>query len=388
MKPQPTPALLAALLLTPCVGFSAEVPSFQPPKHAAPPLPEHTVTNRAFQGIPSLAVAPGGRFWADWYAGVTPGEDQNNYVVLSTSANGNDPWTEVFTIDPDGPGSVRSFDPELWVSPDKRLFCFWAQMDKSRKDAELGVWCMETSEPDSPHPAWSKPRRIGDGVMMCKPLTLSTGEWVLPISKWREHDHSAQMIVSTDQGKTWSLRGGCNVPVEARLFDEHMFVERRDGSIWLLVRTKYGIGESVSTDRGKTWPELKPSPILHTSSRFFLRRLDSGNLLLVKHGPIAVKTGRSHLTAYVSKDDGMTWGGGLLLDERNGVSYPDGQQTPDGLIHIIYDYNRLTDRNILMATFREEDAASGKPVGSSVKLRQLVSKASGGQEKPSKPAAP
>ena len=156
----------------------------------------------------------------------------------------------------------------------------------------------------------------------------------------------------------------------------------------MLVRTKCGIGESVSTDRGKTWPELKPSPILHTSSRFFLRRLDSGNLLLVKHGPIAVKTGRSHLTAYVSKDDGMTWGGGLLLDERNGVSYPDGQQTPDGLIHIIYDYNRLTDRNILMATFREEDAASGKPVGSSVKLRQLVSKASGGQEKPSKPAAP
>ena len=56
------------------------------------------------------------------------------------------------------------------------------------------------------------PRRIGDGVMMCKPLVLSSGEWALPISRWKEHDESAQLIVSTDSGKTWTRRGGCNVP--------------------------------------------------------------------------------------------------------------------------------------------------------------------------------
>lgn len=70
-----------------------------------------------------------------------------------------------------------------------------------------------------------------------------------------------------------------------------------------------------------------------------------------------------------------------MLDERLGVSYPDGQQTPDGLIRIIYDYHRTSDRNILMATFREEDALAGKDVSGEVKLRQLVSKASGGREK-------
>ena len=319
--------------------------------------------------------------WATWYAGVTPAEDLNNYVVLSTSGDDGATWNEVLTVDPDAGGPVRSFDPELWVSPDGRLFFFWAQMEKGRRDAELGVWCIETAEPDAAQPTWSQPRRIGDGVMMCKPLILSSGEWVLPISKWREHDNSAQMIVSNDRGKTWTLRGGCNVPLADRQFDEHMFVERKDGSLWLLVRTKYGIGESVSTDRGKTWPELKPSNILHTPSRFFISRLASGNLLLVKHGPLDTRTSRSHLTAYLSKDDGKTWTGGLMLDERLGVSYPDGQQTPDGLIRIIYDYNRVADRNILMATFREEDVAAGKPVSDAVRLRQLVSKASGGQEK-------
>jgi hypothetical protein len=387
MKPTFTILTTSVLCsLTPL--HAAEAPSLQPPQHFATPKTEHAVTNRAFTGIPSMAVAPKGRFWATWYAGVTPGEDVNNYVVLSTSGDGGKTWNEVLVVDPDAGGPVRSFDPELWVSPHGRLFFFWAQMEKGRHDVEHGVWCIETSDPDAAQPKWSQPRRVGDGVMMCKPLVLSSGEWVLPISRWREHDESAQMIVSTDAGKTWTRRGGCNVPKDTRQFDEHMFVERKDGSLWLLVRTTYGIGESVSTDRGQTWPELKPSSILHTPSRFFVRRLASGNLLLVKHGPLDTRTSRSHLSAFVSKDDGKTWSGGLLLDERLGVSYPDGQQTPDGLIRIIYDYNRVSDRNILMATFHEEDVLAGKDVSGSVKLRQLVSKATGGQEKPKPSAAP
>jgi hypothetical protein len=98
----------------------------------------------------------------------------------------------------------------------------------------------------------------------------------------------------------------------------------------------------------------------------------------VKHGPIGKKTGRSHLTAFISKDDGKTWEGGLLLDERSGVSYPDGQQAADGTIYITYDFDRTGKRHILFATFREEDALAGKPVSSAVRLRQLVSEGSGG----------
>jgi hypothetical protein len=113
--------------------------------------------------------------------------------------------------------------------------------------------------------------------------------------------------------------------------------------------------------------------------------LSSGNLLLVKHGSMKTRSSRSHLTAFVFKDDGRTWTGGLMLDERVGVSYPDGQQSADGLIRIIYDYNRVTDREILMATFREADVEAGNAVSGAVRLRQLVSEASGGQEKP-KPA--
>ena len=217
---------------------------------------------------------------------------------------------------------------------------------------------------------------------------LSSGEWALPISRWKEHDESAQVVVSTDAGTTWVVRGACDVPSAERDYDEHTLVERKDGSLWMLVRTKYGIGESVSTDRGATWPDVVPSTIPHPSARSFIRRLGSGNLLLVKHGPLDTRTNRKLLTAYVSTDDGHTWGGGLLLDERTGVSYPDGQETPDGLIRIMYDYNRVADREILMATFREADAAAGKDVTGDVRLRQRVSKASGGREKSAAGTAP
>ncbi len=61
------------------------------------------------------------------------------------------------------------------------------------------------------------------------------------------------------------------------------------------------------------------------------------------------------LSAWLSDDDGKTWQGGLMLDERKGVSYPDGFQAPDGTIYISYDRNRATDGEILLARFTEED---------------------------------
>jgi hypothetical protein len=78
--------------------------------------------------------------------------------------------------------------------------------------------------------------------------------------------------------------------------------------------------------------------------------------------------------------------GGLLLDERGGVSYPDGQQTADGLIRIIYDYSRTGDRQILIAVFREEDVLAGKAVTRDVRLRQRVSDVSGAVKRAGAPS--
>jgi predicted neuraminidase len=126
----------------------------------------------------------------------------------------------------------------------------------------------------------------------------------------------------------------------------------------MLVRSNTGfLLESVSRDAGATWPTAQPSDIKHPSARFFIRRLASGKLLLVKHHNTDV---RERLTALLS-DDGKTWSGGLVLDERGRISYPDGVQAEDGRVFIIYDRNRTTDRQILMAVFTEADVMAGEP---------------------------
>ncbi len=363
--------------------------ALQPPSIITEPGPEYADEVRIFQGIPGIERAPGGRLWATWYGG-GPTEGPWNYVMLATSEDDGHTWSGV-KLAIDCPGQVRAFDPCLWLDPTGRLWLFWAQ-GWSLWDGRGGVWAMTTDGPDAADPDWSAPRRHCNGVMMNKPTALSTGAWLLPAAIWSREpiecdpanyrltpeESGSNAVGSMDQGKTWELLGGCDV--EGRWCDEHMLVERTDGSVWLLARTTSGIGESLSRDGGRTWSPSRVSAIGHVpAARFFIRRLASGNLLLVKHNPPDGKT-RSHLTAYLSSDDGETWQGGYMVDERVQVSYPDGTQAPDGTIYLIYDFERHGAKQILMAAFTEEDVLAGEPVSGAVRQRVVVNQATGVKE--------
>ena len=302
------------------------------PEVVIPPGPKYADGSRRFQGIPSLERAPSGRLWATWYGGGI-GEDRYNYILLATSEDGGRKWSNVgLVIDPDGDGPVRASDPCLWHDPDDRQWLLWTQGYERHTDERGGVWAITTRLSDAAEPEWASPVRLCDGVMLNKPTVLSSGEWLFPVARWHR-EGSAEVYSSSDKGSTWQFLGQSTVPTEKdRSADEHMIIERGDGALWMLVRTEYGIGESISPDRGRTWDPVRPSQIQHTASRFFVRRLQSGDLLLVKHGLINKRIGRSHLTAFLSKNDGDSWSGGLLLDERDEVSYPDGVQAlPDHL---------------------------------------------------------
>ncbi|MCF7817314.1 MAG: exo-alpha-sialidase [Kiritimatiellales bacterium] len=327
---------------------------------------------RNYQGIPGIERAPGGRLWATWYAG-TVWEDQYNYVLAATSADDGKTWSDIqFVIDPDGDGPKRAADPCLWLDPNGKLWLFWWM----NGDNLSVTMAMTTENPDAEHPVWTKPAPLFSGVMLNKPIVTSQGEWLMPSAMWHR-DGSCRVMASTDHGETWELRGTANIPKARRNCDEEMIVERKDGSLWMLVRTAdYGIGESVSTDGGKTWTEIKDYQ-KHATSRFTLLKLKSGNLLLIRNGPVDERIGREKMSAYLSDDDGATWKGGLLLDERNSVSYPDATQSPDGTIYAIYDWERGRDKNILMSTFREKDILAKAFVSPAGRSKVLINKASG-----------
>jgi predicted neuraminidase len=353
-----TVLLISALSFAPLAELplrGAEISASAPPSLNSHPGPEYGPAERKYQGIPTIERAPNGRLWAAWYAGPVQ-EDRYNYVVMVTSSDDGRTWSDLkLVIDPDGFGPVRASDPCLWLDPRGRLWLFWFQ--NPDKDATSGpqLFAITTDQPGEETPRWSAPRLLGEGIPINKPTVLANGDWLLPAAIWRR-EQSCRVLVSTDEGQTWALRGAASVPrPEDRQCDEPMIVERRDGSLWMLVRTNYGIGESVSRDQGRTWSPVAPTTLPHTPTRFYLRRLISGRLLLVKHGPLTGKpVGRKQLLAYLSDDDGRTWQGGLMIDERSS-SYPDGTQAADGTIRVIYDHDRFDAKHILLATFREAD---------------------------------
>ena len=77
----------------------------------------------------------------------------------------------------------------------------------------------------------------------------------------------------------------------------------------MLLRNTGGIAQSISKDGGRTWSagEIHFKGRTFSSKRFFLRRLPSGALLLVRND--APDGSRSRLTAFISDDDGGTWTG-------------------------------------------------------------------------------
>jgi hypothetical protein len=85
--------------------------------------------------------------------------------------------------------------------------------------------------------------------------------------------------------------------------------------------------------------------------------------------------GRNNLTAMLSEDEGKTWYGHLILDERSDVSYPDGVEGSGGVCYVIYDRERTKAKEILLARFTETDVEAGKPATEACRLKQLVSKA-------------
>jgi predicted neuraminidase len=349
-----------------------------PPLNASPRA-EYSSSTRRFQGIPALERTPNGRLWAAWYAGGPdePGEGPGNYVVLVTSDDDGATWSSLrLVIDP--PGQVRAFDPCLWIGPQDRLWLFWAQSE-GLFDGRGGVWAIDTWDLENENPHWSSPTRFSDGVMMNKPTVASDKSWLLPVGYWaRGNGYDApsgsHLLISKDNGNSFRLQRGPQVPKVT--FDEHMVVERRNGSLWMLVRTKYGIGESTSQDGGQNWSAPQPSGISHVDSRFFIGRLRSGNLLLITHNP-PDNTSRSHLSAHISRDDGCTWSEGLLIDERLGVSYPDAVEGEDGKIYAIYDFERHQSRQILLATFTEETLLNQGAKGRNGMTRSVVDQATG-----------
>lgn len=364
-----------------------------PPVINTSPPSKYDTNQQAYVMALSNEITPKGRHWVAWIGG----EDGPKAFLLAAKSDDNgNTWSKpCLVIDahlPTFPVPRSVIIGNFWTDPLGRLWLFFDQA-MNQNDGRDGLWATICENPDADHPVWSKPKRIWHGSMLNKPTVLASGEWLLPsyllefTPDWNvfkntfpelEPYRGVNLLVSKDQGKSWELRSVQKFPYPD--WRESMIIEKKNGQLWMLTRTNKGIMETFSDDKGGTWtkPEFTKS-FKHPNSRFFIRRLASGRILLIKNGvkiddiDNSENNGRNQLSAWLSEDDGLTWKGGLTIDDRPRVTYPDGTQSPDGTIYITYDHNR-GDGEIMMAKFTEQDILAGKITNPQSKLKMIVCK--------------
>jgi hypothetical protein len=371
--------------------------AFQPATVVLDHVPPGFV-GRQFQGIPGIACTKDGTLWVCWYGG-GQGEGPENFVMVASKAPNDDAWSEPWVFVVASHPQLRVFDPTMWVDPDGKLWLFWAQthikpennsvavFDGLRSnmpdtrfiwDGRGGVWGTCCERPEREPRKWSEPRRFCDGIMMNKPAADEAGHWLMPTSIWdlkpyadsiSKSQRGPGVAICSDGGHHAKIRGTADIP--DAIFDEHIVLPLHDGRWAMWVRNASAVRRAVvcySSDQGHTWTRGVYTDIPCPNSRFFIGRLLSGALLLISHRITSKMIDsqslwpvRSHLAAWVSDDDGQTWQGDLLIDERENVSYPDVALAGDGTIHLVYDHTRNVTGDIVLVELTEQQIREGRP---------------------------
>ena len=292
----PLPAMQAADAPKPPVKVTQELLNsiHVTPKLIFDPMPAYGQKYLPFAMAASMESTSKGRLWTCWAGGQ---DGPNAYLLASYSDDQGKSWRDpVFVIDPQAQGlKMGTRLGSFWCDPKGRLWLFFHQ-SVGMFDGSCSNWFVRCDDPDAEKPVWTDPVYIGFGASLNKPFVRKNGEWILPVSLWerwhidkpfadcyRELDavRGANVFVSDDEGASWRYRGG--IIFKYSCFNEHSVVEKQDGTLWMLSRGMKAAFQSSSADGGKTWqPHTTFFP--HVNSKAVFRRLQSGNLLLIRHG--------------------------------------------------------------------------------------------------------
>lgn len=196
------------------------------------------------------------------------------------------------------------------------------------------------------------------GPVRCKPYLLDDGSLLCPSSTehdhdWRFHFEILRDLDHPELGTSWERYEPETQPYQVI---QPTLLTQSDGSLRALMRSKHEqIAESISSDGGKTWTELKLIELPNNNSGIESVTLADGrHLLLYNHtgGRPDRKDGwgkRNVLNLAIS-EDGKTWKEAATIEkeESGEFSYPAMIQTSDGLVHMTYTWKRQKVKHVIV----------------------------------------
>jgi predicted neuraminidase len=195
---------------------------------------------------------------------------------------------------------------------------------------------------------WHNPIQLMDypGLMFRGRPMVVKDRIIVPA--YDEKRWASRMLISDDHGDSWWLSeeivsspGNIHASLIKFKGDQIIAYLRPGGDGGLIWRIE-------SHDLGETWTVPKPTNIPNPNSGFDLLQLVSGRLLLAFNDSFYKRTPLCLALA----DENENWFYKYCLEDGPGeYSYPSLIQTKDGLIHIVYTYQR---KHIEYARFSEE----------------------------------
>lgn len=209
----------------------------------------------------------------------------------------------------------------------------WGEGSVSWKDFILPAYTCRSLDDGR---TWETPVKLSDPWCGCvhSMIELKSGRIVLVsqeiIPEWR---HATVMFVSDDQGKTWQRSNMLDYGVGRHDHAgslEGTVVERKDGSLYLLLRTEAGVLYEATSADGLKWEGLKPTTITSVTCCPQMMRLNDGRVaMLWNHPPrhdSSSRSSREELFLTFSDDDARTWSKPVVVAGSYGpgrrVSYP------------------------------------------------------------------
>jgi len=247
--------------------------------------------------------------------------------------------------------------------------------EKGNSDGRMGVFMMWS---DDCGKTWTQPERKMHGFSNQNPIILSNGTMAMPVNIWNNNGNHSELnslkkpslYLSTDRGETWTLAGTAT-DCSNSWFWENSIMEKNDGTLEMYYRTvSAGVEKTVSEDGGKSWSAGTSAGISKTSARTATVKLKNGNWVIVSHDDEYANGARSHMTVWLSEDEGETMPYKIQIDTVGW--YPAIYEGNDGYLYVVYDRNRGDGGCAMLAKITVADIKAGKLVSEGSMLKYLT----------------